>query len=1056
VASSVKAQLKQCEKTIGGTNDDEGYSIIQTIDGGYAMAGYTKSFGAGNFDVYVVKLDLVGNLKWTKTIGGTNDDRAYSIVQTNDKGYAIAGYTASYGAGGNDVYVIKLDSAGNLKWTKTIGGPNDDMGYSIVQTQDKGYIIGGYTDSYGAGLLDIYLVKLDSAGNLKWTKTIGGSRNELAWSVIQTKDKGYAIAGYTDSYGAGSEDVYVVKLDSTGSLKWTKTIGGVNNDYGWSIVQTNDNGYAIGGYTDSHGSGGYDVYVIKLDSAGGFKWDKTIGGTLNDVGYSIVQTSDKGLAVAGYTLTYSYPAQDVYVVKLDSLGNLKWTKGIGGLSYQYGTSIIQTSDKGLAIGGYTASYGSGSYDLYFIKFDSLSNLCHSSIIDSGMVRSGGSLSNGGSVTSINNGQVNSGGVAGSGGILSTVCTVASLFATITQTGLRCDSACTGKATALPGGGTPPYSYNWAPGGSTNATVSNLCVGIYTCTVTDATAKSVIVHAIITQYVHLKDSISVKTNACSGGNSGSLSVGVSGGTGLYTYLWSPGGATTAVVTGLSAGCYTVTVNDSCGVVVTDSACIIQPVRQLYDSISLQANDQCYGISNGLLIAGVKGGIGAYTYSWTPTGGTNNNITGLSPGCYTLTVTDSIGCRATTSACITQPTQLRDSISSTNNVKCFGDSNGSLTIGVTGGSQVYTYAWSNGASTSIITGLTSGNYSITVTDAHGCSATANATITQPPQLSFIDSVTNEMCFGGHTGSVTAFIAGGTAPYNYLWHPTGGTSSSDNSLTVGNYVCTVTDNNGCVLYDSVTITQPPALMLRINANPDSVCPGDCSIISATGRGGTPLYTYAWSNGATTSSISICPATTNTYSVVLTDSHGCTQDSTITIFVNPKPVASITFSPNPPNGNRNLTLSDTTKDSLIVSWDWHFGDGNSFINGHDSILHTYPGYGQYHVLLVVTDIHGCTDTISDSINIGPTGINNINYGSKVNVYPNPNDGKFTIQLSTFSEPMMVVVYNMLGEQVCQHALNGTNTQIEIDSKATGIYLYRVLTETGNLVSEGKFMVQK
>jgi hypothetical protein len=178
-------------------------ALIQTSDGGYAIAGLTQSFGAGDWDVYVVKLDTHGNLQWTKTIGGKKEDGGLSLIQTSDGGYAIAGYTFSFGAGEADVYVVKLDANGNLQWTKTIGRPGNEIGFSLIQTSDGGYVIAGSTESFGVGGADVYIVKLDANGNLQWTKTIGGKGWDAGFSLIQTSDGGYAIGGYTSSFGAG-------------------------------------------------------------------------------------------------------------------------------------------------------------------------------------------------------------------------------------------------------------------------------------------------------------------------------------------------------------------------------------------------------------------------------------------------------------------------------------------------------------------------------------------------------------------------------------------------------------------------------------------------------------------------------------------------------------------------------------------------------------------------------------------------------------------------------------------------------------------------------------
>jgi hypothetical protein len=378
-------------KAIGGKNDDRGNSLIQTSDGGYLIAGYTESFGAGLSDAYLVKLDANGNLQWTKTIGGKYFEDDYSLIQTSDGGYAIAGNTNSFGAGERDVYVVKLDANGNLQWTKTIGAKNNYSSKpSLIQTSDSGYVIAGFTRSFGAGRGDVYLFKLDANGNLQWTKTIGGPESEEGNSLIQTSDGGYAIAGFTNSFGAGRGDVYFVKLDANGNLQWTKTIGGPDYDRGESLIQTSDGGYAIAGFTRSFGAGEADVYVVKLDANGNLQWTKTIGGTEIDFGHSLIQTSDSGYAITGKTNSFGAGDYDVYVVKLDANGNLQWTKTIGGPEYDRGESLIQTSDGGYAIAGFTYSFGAGWADVYVVKLDKNGNTC-CAVSQTSQVGSGGRL-----------------------------------------------------------------------------------------------------------------------------------------------------------------------------------------------------------------------------------------------------------------------------------------------------------------------------------------------------------------------------------------------------------------------------------------------------------------------------------------------------------------------------------------------------------------------------------------------------------------------------------------------------------------------------------------
>jgi hypothetical protein len=329
------------------TMTDWGYSLIQTSDGGYAIAGYTKSFGAGEADVYVVKLDANGNLQWTKTIGGKKFEVGLSLIQTSDGGYAIAGITTSFGAGLSDVYVVKLDANGNLQWTRTIGGSGDEIGNSLIQTSDGGHVIAGLTYSFGAGEADVYVVKLDAHGNLQWTKTIGGPGGEIGISLIQTSDGGYAIAGATYSFGVVNLDIYVVKLDAKGYIQWTKTIGGPAVESGSSLIQTSDGGYAIAGDTGRPGE--WDIYVVKLDAKGNLQWTKTIDAKNKNFSKSpLIQTSDGGYAIASKTNSFGAGKDDVCVVKLDKNGDAC-------------CAVSQTSrvGSGGTLGSPTPSIGSG-------------------------------------------------------------------------------------------------------------------------------------------------------------------------------------------------------------------------------------------------------------------------------------------------------------------------------------------------------------------------------------------------------------------------------------------------------------------------------------------------------------------------------------------------------------------------------------------------------------------------------------------------------------------------------------------------------------------------
>ncbi|HDY86932.1 MAG TPA: T9SS type A sorting domain-containing protein [bacterium] len=349
------------EKTYGGSNQDYGSSVEQTTDGGYIIAGRTSSFDIANGDVYLIKIDSIGDTIWTKTYGWIAADYGYSVQQTIDGGYIVAGET------GADFYLIKTNAIGDTLWTKAYGGLSGEYGYSVQQTTDSGYIIAGFSNV--AFNNDVYLIKTTSLGDTVWTKLYGGNFSDQGNSVKQTTDGGYIIVGNTSSFGAGNADVYLIKTNSVGDTIWTKTYGGIFSDVGMSVQQTTDGGYIIVGYTLSFGAGNADVYLIKTNLVGDTLWTKTYGGIWDEWGYSVRQTTDSGYIIVGYTDIFG--DDDVYLIKTNSVGDTLWTKTYDGTSTEVGYSIQQTIDGGYIIVGETKSFGAGSDDVYLIKTDSL-------------------------------------------------------------------------------------------------------------------------------------------------------------------------------------------------------------------------------------------------------------------------------------------------------------------------------------------------------------------------------------------------------------------------------------------------------------------------------------------------------------------------------------------------------------------------------------------------------------------------------------------------------------------------------------------------------------
>jgi uncharacterized delta-60 repeat protein len=369
-----RAMINSMIRAIGGTNYDYAYSIQQTSDGGYIVAGYTNSFGAGSYDFLIIKLDSSGNIQWSRAIGGTNYDDARSIQQTSDGGYIVAGYTYSFGAGSADVLIIKLDSSGNIQWSRAIGGTYFDEARSIQQTSDGGYIVAGRTTSFGAGYYDALIIKLDSSGNIRWSRAIGGTNEDGAYSIQQTSDGGYIVAGVTNSFGAGNFDSLIIKLNSSGNIQWSRAIGGTYFDEAYSIQQTSDGGYIVAGVTESFGAGYSDALIIKLNSSGNIQWSRAIGGTYNDVANSIQQTSDGGYIVAGWTNSFGAGNSNSLIIKFNSSSGTQWSIAIGGTNGNVANSIQQTSDGGYIVAGWTNSFGAGYSDALIIKLNSSGNI----------------------------------------------------------------------------------------------------------------------------------------------------------------------------------------------------------------------------------------------------------------------------------------------------------------------------------------------------------------------------------------------------------------------------------------------------------------------------------------------------------------------------------------------------------------------------------------------------------------------------------------------------------------------------------------------------------
>jgi hypothetical protein len=341
-------------KTYGGSGIDLFYCVQPTIDGGYINAGYTESFGNGTRQLWIVKTDQYGDTLWTKTHGGSGDENAYSIQQTSDGGYIVAGQTNSYGLGYYDVYLLKLDTLGDTVWTKTYGGPNSDYARDVKVCIDGSYILCGGNSG------DAWILKTNTLGDTTWTTTITGPQGDLAESIYQTSDGGYIAVGATGA-AYGTADVLLIRLNNLGDTLWTKTLGGTGYDWAHSVIQTVDEGFAICGVT-----GGY-AWILKTSTMGDTTWYTTIYGPLANIASSICQTTDGNYIVVGAA------GGDGWLSKTDTAGSLLWSKNWGGIDDEWLLSVQQTSDGGCVTAGFTTSVGVGSRDAWLLRIKSESS-----------------------------------------------------------------------------------------------------------------------------------------------------------------------------------------------------------------------------------------------------------------------------------------------------------------------------------------------------------------------------------------------------------------------------------------------------------------------------------------------------------------------------------------------------------------------------------------------------------------------------------------------------------------------------------------------------------
>ncbi len=642
------------QERVGGSGSESARAMVKTSDGGFVFAGSTYSYGQDSGDVYVVKMHNNGAIQWTKTIGGPSYDAASAIIQTNDGGYIITGRTGYWEFG---IYIVKLNGSGNLQWSNKINSGLFDQGYSIIQTADGGYAIAARGSGGGLSYPGL-LIKLNSSGSIEWNSAHYGF-TDGAYSLVQASDLSYVLAGMSSASGG---NLLISKVDSTGAVAWSRSIGGPGAEMsgpGSKLIRTNDNGYAYIGWTNSYGSGGNDMYVIKLNASGVLLWSKAIGTTNDDYGNSIIQLADKSYIVTGTTYKANNTT-DAYVAKLDSSGNLLWTAILGGNAFEEGNTAAQLNDGSLIIAGGTTSYGNAG-EVYLVKMDGNGNTC-------GNYTSAGSSTTGGVSNTINYNTstlnltlVNGPAASSSGGVLNTICNCAAPVSVITSSSLF---ICSGDSLQLITNPTPGNSYQWLRNGNpingaVNSTYFTFTGGNYACVQTNVCGSDTSNFVTITINSLPAASISAAATTICSGDSVQIT-GTPAANRIYQWLRNGSlisGANTISYYAKQSGKYRLRViNTITGCTKNGNTITISTVPLPPATVTpLGPTTFCAG---GSVTLQANSGTGL-TYQWRKNGfpilgATNMNFTATTAGKYKADVTNSNGCtKKSTNTTITVP-------------------------------------------------------------------------------------------------------------------------------------------------------------------------------------------------------------------------------------------------------------------------------------------------------------------------------------------------------------------------------------------------------------------
>lgn len=908
-------------------------NAAQLIASSFQCKGRVISFQLGAYDhAKTVRID-----PWTVSPAYGNSNKIWECE------HDAAGNVYLYG-GDSPMKLRKYNSAGTLQWTFNTAWDTASfwVGSFVVDQAGNSYCTSGSNGE---------IVKVNTAGAQVWYNNPNGVFGPLFeyWHLTFNCDETQLVVGGMRAPNPFSIANYrgaIMNINlANGAVLSFVPVGWVA---GINIKEVKSIASAPNG----------NFYFLTLDSVGcitpamSLSWKSTsgYGFSYSTCGYGV---TNQGISSIRCTASFIYTQNGVSVHKRAiANGAILATAGIPGgtANNTFGNS---PNNSGLDIDNCGNVYcGSGNQ---VVKYDA--NLTQLATATTTAAVYDVSVNVGGEVIVCGPGYASSISTLSPCAPVVLNCSASSpLSTTQTQSNVNCFGQCTGTASVTASGGNGTYTYSWAPSGGTGSSASALCAGTYTCTVTDGLGATTTATFSITQPVSALSATGSQTNPNCSGGTGSATVTASGGTGGYSYAWTPSGGTGSSATGLAANNYTCTITDANGCTTTQSFSITAPTALSATSSSTAAT--C-GNNNGSASVIAAGGTGSYTYAWAPSGGNAATASGLNGGSYTCTITDANGC--TTSAIVAVATTggPTTSVQSTGDVSCFGGTNGTGTVSASGNGP-FTYAWApSGGNAATASNLAAGVYTVTVTDNNGCSSTQTVSITQPTAVvPAISSFTDATC-GNNDGTATATATGGTAGYTYAWSPSGGNAATATNIGAGIYTVTVTDANGCTATTTVSISNIGAPTVATQSLSNITCFGltnGSATVAATGNG---PFTYSWSpsggNNASATNLG-----QGIYTVTVTDNGGCTAIHTLTI-TEPTAISTTITAVDATCGNTNGTASVTpTGGTGPYTYVWSNTQTTQQITG--------LGAGTYSV--IVTDANGCTTSASSIVNStgGPT----------------------------------------------------------------------------------------